>query len=41
MASNGHKSVAKTTSQGGKSPKTSNMSKTQKKGYKAYRGQGR
>jgi hypothetical protein len=35
------RSVVKRTSQGGTSPKTSTMSKTQKKAYKSYRGQGR
>lgn len=35
------KTVKKTTSQGGSSPKTSSMSKSQKRSYKAYRGQGR
>lgn len=32
--------VYKRTSQGGKSPKTSAMNKSQKRGYKKYRGQG-
>jgi hypothetical protein len=36
-----HNSVVKRTSQGGNKPKTSSMSKTQKSGYKQYRGQGR
>lgn len=35
-----HKSVVKLTSQGGRRPKTSKMSKTEKRSYKAYRGQG-
>lgn len=35
------KRVVKKTSQGGTSPKTSAMSKTMKRSYKAYRGQGR
>lgn len=34
------KSVNKKTSQGGSSPKTSSMNKTQKKSFKKYRGQG-
>ena len=33
--------VVKKTSQGGSSPKTSSMSKTQKNSYKRYRGQGK
>lgn len=36
-----HKKVIKSTSQGGRSPKTSAMNKTQKITHKAYRGQGR
>jgi hypothetical protein len=36
-----HTSVVKRTSQGGGRPKTSAMTKTQKRTYKAYRGQGR
>lgn len=36
-----HKRVHKSTSQGGSSPKTSSMNKTQKNSYKQYRGQGR
>jgi len=35
------KTVKKTTSQGGSIPKTSSMSKSQKRSHKAYRGQGR
>lgn len=35
-----HKSVVKHTSQGGKKPKTSKMSKTEKRSFKPYRGQG-
>lgn len=35
------KKVEKRTSQGGNSPKTSSMSKHQKRNYKAYRGQGK
>ena len=35
------KSVVKRTSQGGNRPRTSGMNKAQKRGYKAYRGQGR
>jgi hypothetical protein len=34
-------SVFKRTSQGGNRPKTSSMSKVQKRNHKAYRGQGR
>lgn len=34
-------SVSKRTSQGGSSPKTSAMNKSQKRGFKHYRGQGR
>lgn len=37
----GHKRVFKHTSQGGRSPKTSGMNKTQKRSFKRYRGQGR
>lgn len=33
--------VVKKTNQGGSSPKTSSMSKTQKNSYKRYRGQGK
>lgn len=33
--------LVKKTNQGGSSPKTSSMSKTQKNSYKRYRGQGR
>lgn len=33
--------VIKRTSQGGKSPKTSAMNKSQKRSYKRYRGQGK
>ena len=36
-----HKHVVKRTSQGGKKPKTSTMSKNKKKGFKKYRGQGK
>jgi hypothetical protein len=36
-----HTAVVKRTSQGGRKPKTSAMTKTQKRTYKAYRGQGR
>ena len=36
-----HTPVVKRTSQGGARPKTSTMSKTQKRSYKCYRGQGR
>jgi len=35
-----HTSVVKTTSQGGK-VKTSSMNKSKRRGYKAYKGQGR
>jgi hypothetical protein len=38
---NTHNKVFKKTSQGGGSPKTSSMNKTQKRNYKKYRGQGR
>jgi hypothetical protein len=34
-------SVFKRTNQGGGRPKTSSMSKSQKRNHKAYRGQGR
>lgn len=34
-------SVFKRTNQGGGKPKTSSMSKNQKRSHKAYRGQGR
>jgi hypothetical protein len=40
-ATNKHTSVAKRTSQGGSKPKTSSMTKTEKRTHKAYRGQGR
>jgi hypothetical protein len=36
-----HKSVHKRTSQGGSRPKTSTMSKTEKRTFKRNRGQGR
>jgi hypothetical protein len=36
-----HNSVVKRTSQGGNKPKTSAMTKTEKRSHKAYRGQGR
>lgn len=36
-----HKTVVKTTSQGGRKPKTSAMNKNQKRNFKEYRGQGR
>ncbi len=36
-----HTSVVKRTSQGGSNPKTSTMSKTQKRTFKKYRGQGK
>jgi hypothetical protein len=36
-----HTAVVKRTSQGGKKPKTSSMTKTQKSTHKKYRGQGR
>lgn len=35
------KSVVKRTSQGGTSPKTSSMNKTEKRSFKRYRGQGK
>ena len=35
------KTVVKRTNQGGTSPKTSSMNKTQKNSYKRYRGQGK
>ena len=35
-----HKTVVKLTSQGGSRPKTSTMTKTEKRSHKAYRGQG-
>lgn len=41
IGENKHKKVVKTTSQGGRNPKTSAMNKEQKRSYKAYRGQGR
>jgi hypothetical protein len=34
------KKVVKRTCQGGTSPKTASMNKTQKRSFKAYRGQG-
>lgn len=40
-AGKNHTAVVKRTSQGGKAPKTSSMSKVQKASHKAYRGQGR
>ena len=40
-ASSNHRSVVKRTSQGGRKPKTSAMTKTQKSTHKKYRGQGR
>ena len=36
-----HESIKKRTSQGGNNPKTSKMSKAQKRNVKKYRGQGR
>ena len=36
-----HTSIVKRTKQGGAKPKTSTMSKTQKRSFKRYRGQGR
>jgi hypothetical protein len=36
-----HRQVMKRTSQGGSKPKTSAMPKAFKKGFKAYRGQGK
>ena len=36
-----HTAVVKRTSQGGSNPKRSSMSKTKKRSFKAYRGQGR
>lgn len=36
-----HTPVVKRTCQGGAKPKTSTMTKTQKRSYKQYRGQGR
>ena len=36
-----HNTVSKRTSQGGRKPKTSAMTKTQKVTHKKYRGQGR
>ena len=36
-----HTPVVKRTKQGGSRPKTATMSKTQKRSFKAYRGQGR
>jgi hypothetical protein len=38
---NDRKKVVKRTNQGGSSPKTSSMTKTQKASYKVYRGQGK
>jgi hypothetical protein len=35
-----HTSVVKRTSQGGRKPKTSSMTKVKKQSFKAYRGQG-
>jgi hypothetical protein len=35
------KVIEKRTSQGGARPKTSSMSKSQKRGFKPYRGQGK
>lgn len=35
------KTIYKRTSQGGSVPKTSSMNKHQRRGYKAYRGQGK
>lgn len=35
------KSITKLTRQGGRTPKTSSMNKHQRRGYKAYRGQGK
>ena len=35
------KVVEKRTSQGGRKPKTSSMSKNQRRSYKTYRGQGK
>jgi hypothetical protein len=35
------KSLSKRTSQGGSKPKTSSMTKTQKRSFKRYRGQGK
>lgn len=35
------KVIEKRTSQGGPKPKTSSMSKSQKRGFKPYRGQGK
>lgn len=34
------KTVVKRTSQGGSRPKTASMNKTEKRSFKAYRGQG-
>jgi hypothetical protein len=36
-----HNTVSKRTSQGGRKPKTSSMTRTQKASHKKYRGQGR
>ena len=41
VSRSGHKSVVKTTSQGGNRPKTSAMNKSERRSHKAYRGQGR
>jgi hypothetical protein len=38
---NSHARVVKRTSQGGSRPKTSSMTKVEKRSHKAYRGQGR
>lgn len=35
------KKIVKKTNQGGSSPKTSSMNKTQKNSFKKYRGQGK
>jgi len=35
------KTLSKRTSQGGSKPKTSSMSKSEKRGFKSYRGQGK
>jgi hypothetical protein len=40
-AKKAHSKVFKRTSQGGRKPKTSTMSKTQKRSYKKNRGQGK
>jgi hypothetical protein len=36
-----HSGVSKRTNQGGRKPKTSSMTRTQKSAHKRYRGQGR